>query len=74
MQLMNAAIKTTGDMLVMHVKDCTRCDMAGTDAFAHCTTWWDIKTRLHGLQRQQGMAISGYVPGQDELPGMEEIG
>lgn len=71
MQLMNTAIKTTGDLLIMHVPHCHTCTVAGTDAFAHCSTWWDIKVRLHGLQRQHGMAISGYIPGQDVLPGME---
>ena len=72
MQLLKAAISAHGDMLILHVKDCHVCTTAGSDAFAHCTKWWDIKTKLHMLQRQQGMAISGFVPGQDALPGMEQ--
>lgn len=71
MQLMRAAIKTTGDMLVMHVPQCHTCTVADKNAFAHCSVWWDIKTRLHALQRQSNMAISGHIPGQDTLPGME---
>lgn len=74
MQLLNAAIGTYANMLVMHGKECHTCTTAGTNAFAHCTKWWEIKTELHRLQKQKGFAISGYVPGQDELPGMEPSG
>jgi hypothetical protein len=72
MQLLKAAISAQGDMLRLHVPQCHTCTVAGKDAFAHCTTWWDIKTKLHGLQRKMGMAIDGYVPGQDTLPGLEQ--
>lgn len=70
MQLMKGAISAQGDMLRLHVAECHRCTVAKGNAYAHCATWWDIKTKLHQLQRQMGMAISDHMPGQDTLPGM----
>lgn len=71
MRLLDAAISTYAAALPMHVKQCVECMRAGTDAMAHCSEWWNTKAKLHQLQRQRGFAISGFIPGQDTLPGME---
>lgn len=73
MRLLDASLSTYATALVLHGKECHKCMTAGSDAFMHCGTWWEIKTELHRLQRQKGLAISGYIPGEQMLPGMSDI-
>ena len=74
MRLLDASLSAYASALVLHGKECHKCMTADKDPFAHCGTWWEIKTELHRMQKQKRLAVSDVIPGQETLPGMGDTG